>query len=107
MNNVLLEFFIPLLSCDTADVFRSSRAPNVNGARRPIGSENFEARLRIKRCMSYLVIEQLVPLLTTKISLKRFHFSPSTSDVNVHVKVFMDGFCSFGVKFGIVSRNSL
>ena len=60
--------------------FKSSRAPTVNGATRPIESKTLETRLRTKRCVSDFVIAQLVTPLTTKLSLVRSHFSSSTCD---------------------------
>ena len=60
--------------------FKSSRISTVNGATRPMGSKTFETRLRTKRCVRDLLIAQIEPLLTTKISLVWSHFSRSTCD---------------------------
>ena len=44
------------------------------------GSKTLETRLTTKRCVSELVIAQLVPILAFKVSLVWSHFSPNSCD---------------------------
>ena len=60
--------------------FSNNRAPTVNGATRPMGSNTLDTRFKTKRCVKDLATVLEVPRLTTRVSLLWSHFNPSTCE---------------------------
>ena len=60
--------------------FSNNRAPTINGATRPMGSNTLDTRLSTKPCFDNIVTVLEVPRLTTRVSLLWSHFNPSTCE---------------------------